>query len=85
MVMIIASLAFILAFAALWLASTSLKKMEGLGDVFVQRIQNSQRKELDEVKTRIKTLEARNDALILQMKKLTAIPDNTDPEDDGSG
>jgi len=71
MAIIIASLAFVVALIALWLVSSSMKKIEDIGTTFLKRVQTDQRKISDELNAKIKKLEQQNLSMAKQLKKLT--------------
>jgi len=70
MTLIIGSLALLVALTALWLVTTSMKKIEVLGDTFMQRVRIEQRKASDEVNAKISTLEKQNLIITEQLKNL---------------
>ena len=71
MAIIIGSLAFVVAFIALWLVSSSMKKIEDIGTTFLQRVQKDQRKITDELNAKIARLEQQNLGMAKQLQKLT--------------
>ena len=71
MAIIIGSLALLVAFIALWLVSSSMKKIGDIGTTFLKRVQNDQRKITDEVNAKIARLEQQNLSMAKQLKNLT--------------
>lgn len=72
MSMIIGSLAFIVAFTALWMVTSSMKKIDGIVDTIVQQIRSDQRQSLDEVNAKIADLTKQNLELTQQLKNLSS-------------
>ena len=72
MAMIVGSLAFIVAFAALWMVTSSMKKIDGMVDMVVQQIRRDQRQSLDEVNVKIAQLTKQNLDLTKQLKSLSS-------------
>jgi len=71
MAIIIGSLALLVSFVALWLVSSSMKKIEDIGTTFLKRVQIDQRKITDELNAKIARLEQQNLSMAKQLKHLT--------------
>ena len=78
MAIIIGSLAFVVSFIALWLVSSSMKKIGDIGTTFLKRVQNDQRKITDEFNAKIAKLEQQNLSMAKQLKNLTEGSENAD-------
>jgi hypothetical protein len=76
MAIVLASLGLLVGLIALWLASTSIKKIESHGDLLLQRIRNEQRKGMDELKTKVDVVEKKNDRMSDRLNSIA--PDEED-------
>ncbi|NQV98179.1 MAG: hypothetical protein HQ483_00640 [Rhodospirillales bacterium] len=72
MAMIVSSLAFIVSFAALWMVTSSMKKIDGIVDTIVQQIRSDQRQASDKVNAKIAELTKQNLELTQQLKNLSS-------------
>ena len=77
MEMILAGLALIIGLTAIWLATTSMKKIDSAGDLLLQRIRNEQRKSMDEPKAKVETVEKKNQRMSDRLNSLS--PGQDDP------
>ncbi len=82
MAIIIATLALILAFTALWLASTAMKKMDGMADTFVQLVRNDQKKAFEDINAKIALIENQNIDLSRELKKQTRLTEDLVSEEE---
>jgi len=71
MALIIGSLALLVALIALWLVTNAMKKIEALGDIFMQRVRVEQRKVSDELNAKIEKLEKQILTITEQLKPPT--------------
>jgi len=71
MAFVFGSLALIVALISLWLVSTTTKKIDAIGDEFMQRVKKDQQKALVEIKAKIADLETQNHDIEEQLKSLT--------------
>ena len=71
MALIIGSLALCVALVALWLVTNSLKKVESLGDIILQRVRSEQRNASDEANAKIAKLEKQNLQIAKKLESLT--------------
>lgn len=68
MVMILAGLALIIGLMAVWLASAAMKKIDTQSDQLLQGIRSEQRKEVDELKNRLKIVDEKNERMLDRLK-----------------
>lgn len=71
MALIISSLALIIALVGVWLATTSIKKVEAIGDLILQRVREEQRRTSDEVNAKIEKLEKQSLKIAKKLESLT--------------
>lgn len=71
MALIISSLALIIALVGVWLATTSIKKVEAIGDLILQRVREEQRRTSDEVNAKIEKLEKQGLKIAKKLESLT--------------
>ncbi len=76
MAFILAGLALIVGLTAIWLATTSMKKIDSHTDLLLQRIRNEQRKSMDELKAKIETVEKKNERLLDRLNRLSSGQDD---------
>ncbi len=68
MIMILAGLALIIGLMAVWLASVAMKKIDTQSDQLLQGIRSEQRKEVDELKNRLKIVDEKNERMLDRLK-----------------
>ena len=76
MSLIVASLSFIIALVAVWLASASMKKIDSNAELLLQRIRSEHRKEFDQMGSKLTSLEKHSGNFEAQLKLLA--PENAE-------
>jgi len=76
MAIILGGLALILGITAIWLATTSMKKIDSHGDLLLQRIRSEQFKSMDELKSKVDVVEKKSERLSDQLNSLGSSEDS---------
>ena len=76
MAIILGGLALILGITAIWLATTSMKKIDSHGDLLLQRIRSEQFKSMDELKSKVDVVEKESERLSDQLNSLGSREDS---------
>ena len=76
MAIILGGLALILGITAIWLATTSMKKIDSHGDLLLQRIRSEQLKNMDELKSKVDVVEKKSERLSDQLNSLGSSEDS---------
>ncbi len=76
MAIILGGLALILGITAIWLATTSMKKIDSHGDLLLQRIRSEQLKSMDELKSKVDVVEKKSERLSDQLNSLGSSEDS---------
>ena len=71
MALIVAILSLTIALVGVWLASTSMKKVDANADFLLQRMRSENRKEFDQIGSKLTSLEKRSGNFEAQLKLLT--------------
>ncbi len=66
----------ILGITAIWLATTSMKKIDSHGDLLLQRIRSEQLKSMDELKSKVDVVEKKSERLSDQLNSLGSSKDS---------
>jgi len=76
MAIILGGLTLILGITAIWLATTSMKKIDSHGDLLLQRIRSEQFKSMDELKSKVDVVEKKSERLSDQLNSLGSSEDS---------
>jgi len=76
MAIILGGLALILGITAIWLATTSMKKIDSHRDLLLQRIRSEQLKSMDELKSKVDVVEKESERLSDQLNSLGSREDS---------
>ena len=70
MALIVAILSLVIALLAVWLSSASMKKVDANADLLLQRIRSENRKEFNQMSSKLTSLEKRSGNFEATLKRL---------------
>ena len=76
MAIILGGLALIFGITTIWLATTSMKKIDSHRDLLLQRIRSEQFKSMDELKSKVDVVEKKSERLSDQLNSLGSREDS---------